>query len=169
MSVMSLPTGRKRNRLVSGLLTGTGLPMSAAALFVGLSPTEAADLQGVDCASYARAYADAHVTSDPGDLSVADGGMRGAVIGGAWEGPGGARRGAAAGAALSVLDSLGNYPSGWRGLYDMAYRMCRNSQSSVTHRPTTLGDPSYRPAQPPFGSLEPPAPPLPTAPLPPSR
>jgi len=173
MPLEPLLSGRKRipgdSRPASSRVAITGLMLGGAALITSLTGAKAADFQNVDCASYARSYADAHVTSDPGDLSVADGGMRGAVVGGAWEGPSGARRGARAGAALSVLDSLGNYPSGWRGLYDMAYRLCRNSQSSVNHRPSTLGDPSYRPAQPSFGQLEPPAPPRPRAPLEPLR
>ncbi|TYC58630.1 hypothetical protein FMN50_09285 [Rhodobacterales bacterium] len=125
----------------------------------------AADLQSTDCETYARSYADAHVTGDPADLSVADGAMRGAVIGEAWQGPGGARRGAVAGGAVSVLDSLGNYPAGWRGLYDMAYRMCRNAQSPVSHRPSTLGDPSYRPSPQQHREIVPPLPAPPRSPI----
>ncbi|MEO9526887.1 hypothetical protein [Roseibium sp.] len=125
--------------------------------------------QAVDCDSYARAYANAHTSSDPTDLDIIDGAMEGAVAGGAWRGHSGARRGAAAGGALAVLDSLGNDPAGWRGLYDMAYRTCRNSQSPVTHRPSTLGDPSYRPARRPDQALEPPMPAVPRAPRKPDR
>ncbi|MCK7611269.1 hypothetical protein [Roseibium sediminicola] len=102
--------------------------------------------QPVDCDAYARDYADAHVSGDPTDLKVVDRAMEGAVAGGAWRGQSGARRGAVAGGALGVLDTLGNDPAGWRGLYDLAYRLCRNSQSPAAHRPSTLGDPSYRPA-----------------------
>lgn len=75
-------------------------------------------------------------------------------------------QGALTGGALAVLDNLGSTPAGWRGLYDLAYRLCRNAQSPVTHRPSTLGDPSYRPALP--GSSRP-EPLRPTGPLAPSR
>ena len=119
---------------------------------------EPATAQPVDCDAYARSYADAHVSSDPTDLAVVDRAMRGAVAGGAWEGPSGARRGATAGGALAVLGSLGNHPAGWRGLYDLAYRLCRNQQSTVTHRPTTLGDPSYRASPSPLRQAVPPKP-----------
>lgn len=129
----------------------------------------AADLLTVDCETYARSYADAHVTGDPSGLSVADGGMRGAVAGGAWAGPGGAARGAVVGGALSVLDSLGDYPAGWRSLYDMAYGLCRNAQSPVNHRPTTLGDPSYRPAPAQRREIVPPLPSQPRPPIGPYR
>ncbi|WP_269581798.1 hypothetical protein [Roseibium sp. Sym1] len=118
--------------------------------------------QPVDCAGYARAYADAHVSGDPADLDIVDPAMRGAVVGGAWRGPSGARRGAVAGGVLGVFDSLGNDPAGWRGLYDLAYRLCRNKQSPANHRPSTLGDPSYRPAPSPY--REPLAPAAPAAP-----
>jgi hypothetical protein len=120
--------------------------------------------QAVDCDAYARAYANAHVSADDTDLGIADSAMEGAVAGGAWKGRSGARRGAVAGGALEVLDTLGNTPAGWRGLYDLAYRMCRNRYSPVTHRPLTLGDPSHRPAVPQGRFLEPPVPPAPLAP-----
>jgi hypothetical protein len=120
--------------------------------------------QVFDCDSYARAYADAHVSGDPTDLHIVDQAMEGAVAGGAWRGPRGARRGAVAGGALGVLDTLGNNPAGWRGLYDLAFRLCHNSQSPATHRPSTLGDPSYRPALPPRRAAEPPVPAFPVAP-----
>ncbi|GAB4577152.1 MAG: hypothetical protein Tsb0019_04910 [Roseibium sp.] len=123
-----------------------------------------AHAQQVDCAAYARTYADAHVSLVQTDLEIVDGAMAGAVAGGAWEGPGGARRGAVLGGALGVLDTLGNTPAGWRGLYDLAYRMCRNRHSPVTHRAATLGDPSHRPALRPSFGLEPPLPPAPLAP-----
>ena len=135
-----------------------GVPILAALLAVNLSSRALAGGLPVDCETYARAYADAHVTGDPSDLSVVDGAMRGAVVGGGWRGPGGARRGAVAGGALSVLDSIGNYPGGWQGMYDLAYRLCRNGQSSVTHQPKTLGDPSYRPTPSPLQKTIPPLP-----------
>jgi hypothetical protein len=108
-----------------------------------LTSISEANAQPYNCTEYARAYANAHV--DPGvpDLDLYERGARGAVAGGIWDGPGGARRGAAIGGALSVLDNLGNYPAGWRSLYDLAYRMCVNDQSGATHRPRTLGDPTY--------------------------
>lgn len=129
-----------------------------------LSAPASLQAQALDCDVYARNYADAHVSGDPTDLHIVDQAMDGAVVGGAWRGDSGARRGAVAGGALGVLDTLGNDPAGWRGLYDLAYRLCRNSQSPVTHRPSTLGDPSYRatPLRP--GVHEPPLPPLPLAP-----
>ncbi|MCV0428745.1 MAG: hypothetical protein K5905_25105 [Roseibium sp.] len=117
-----------------------------------------ADGLPVDCETYARAYADAHVSGDPSDLTVVDGAMRGAVIGGGWRGPNGVRRGAIAGGALSVLDTIGNYPGGWQGMYDLAYRLCRNGQSSVTHEPKTLGDPTYRSTPSPLRKSIPPLP-----------
>ncbi|MEM9635825.1 MAG: hypothetical protein AAGA50_31180 [Pseudomonadota bacterium] len=139
----------KLNR-ISGMIdrpaanAAKGLMFASFALIATTSPSSSGGLP-IDCESYARAYADAHTTGDPSDLTIVDGAMRGAVIGGGWKGPGGARRGALAGGALSVLDSIGNYPGGWQGMYDLAYRMCRNDQSGVTHRPKTLGDPTYRP------------------------
>lgn len=148
-----------RSRLISGLTLAV-----ISGLYFSCPQADAADLLAVDCETYARSYADAHVTGDPSGLSVADGGMRGAVAGGAWAGPGGAARGAVAGGALSVLDSLGDYPDGWRSLYDMAYGLCRNAQSPVNHRPTTLGDPSYRPSS---QQRQERIPPLPARPRPP--
>ncbi|GAA0771126.1 hypothetical protein E1180_12110 [Roseibium denhamense] len=117
--------------------------ISGAALFHASS----ASAQPIDCAAYATAYANQHIDPDPTDLPMVDNAMRGAVAGGAWAGESGARRGAIAGGALSVLDDLGSYPAGWRGLYDMAYRLCRQEQSPVTHRPSTLGDPSHMPGR----------------------
>lgn len=155
--------GRAAVRLVPGVLLMSALPLA--------TPLEAQMLQArnPDCNSYARAYADAHVSSDPTDLDIVDKAMEGAVAGDAWRGPRGARRGAAAGGALAVLDRLGNDPAGWRGLYDLAFRLCREQQSSVTHRPTTLGDPSYRPVPAPSRKPEPPVPPFPLAPSKPER
>lgn len=95
--------------------------------------------QSVDCDSYARDYANARTGN--GDLvgDVVDGGMRGAVVGGAWAGPGGARRGARAGGALGVLDNLGSMPGGWEALYDMAYQICRNDSSGANVQSGTSG------------------------------
>jgi len=128
-----------------------------------------AGAQIVDCDAYARSYADAHVSSGPSDLSVADAGMRGAVAGGAWEGPSGAARGAVAGGALSVLNSIGNYSGGWQGMYDLAYNTCINQQSPVNHRPTTLGDPNYHPSPSPLRREVPPFPASPRIPVMQSR
>ncbi len=132
-----------------------------AGVLLSLGPLSAANAQTVNCDAYAKSYADAHTSNDPTDVPIVDGGMRGAVAGGAWDGPSGARRGAVAGGALTVLDTLGNYPGGWQGLYDLAYNTCSNQQSPVNHRPTTLGDPSYRPAPSPQRR---PVPPLPASP-----
>jgi hypothetical protein len=95
-----------------------------------------------DCDAYARDYANARVGS--GDMvgDVVEGGMRGAVAGGQWRGPVGAKRGARVGGALGVMDNLGSLPGGWEALYDMAYQMCRNETSSANHQPSTLGNPS---------------------------
>ena len=151
---------RQIRRTKSGLSL---LAVSAAAtsLMTAPGPLHA---QALNCDLYARNYADAHVSGDPTDLHIVDQAMEGAVAGGAWRGPSGARRGARAGAALGVLDTLGDYPAGWRGLYDLAYRLCRNSQSPVTHRPTTLGDPSHHPAPPRLRAPEPPLPAIPAVP-----
>lgn len=138
--------------------SATWLLLATLSVFITVSSASAGGLP-IDCESYARAYADAHTTGDPSDLTIVDGAMRGAVIGGGWRGPSGARRGALAGGALSVLDSIGNYPGGWQGMYDLAYRMCRNGQSGVTHRPKTLGDPTYRPRPSSPQELVPPLPP----------
>ncbi|WP_209003846.1 hypothetical protein [Labrenzia sp. CE80] len=100
--------------------------------------------QGPNCDVYARAYADSYRGSGDPTGDIVAGGMEGAVAGGAWRGPGGARRGARAGGALAVLDNLAAYPGGWQALYDMAYQICRNETSGVTHRPNTLGDPSVK-------------------------
>ncbi len=97
-----------------------------------------------DCDAYATAYADSYRGSGDPTGDIVDRAMGGAVAGGAWAGPGGARRGARAGGALAVLDNLAAYPGGWQALYDMAYQLCRNETSGVTHRPQTLGDPSVR-------------------------
>ncbi|MHA7772957.1 hypothetical protein [Roseibium sp. M-1] len=152
------------------------LPGPAALILVpilSLAPTQAGaqanpDFQfnQLNCDAYARSYADAHTSADPTDVPLVDGAMEGAVAGGAWEGPDGARRGARVGAALSVLDTLGNYPAGWRGLYDLAYRLCRNQQSTIVHRPSTLGEPSYRPLPVAPGRAEPRRP---TRPLEPTK
>lgn len=140
------------------------VPQMLAFLFLTAMITPAV-AKAPDCGAYARSYADARTSPTPESLSVADGAMGGAIAGGAWEGPSGARRGAIAGGALSVLDSLGNYPAGWRALYDLAYRLCRNAQSPVTHRPNTLGDPAYRPSPSPAGQAIPPLPAPPDAPV----
>ncbi|QDG77414.1 hypothetical protein [Labrenzia sp. PHM005] len=143
---------------------------------VCIAPIPGVLAQPYNCHAYARAYADAHVNPGGTDLEIYDRGSRGAVVGGIWAGPSGAERGAKIGGALAVLDNLGNYPAGWRSLYDLAYRMCVNEQSSVTHHPTTLGDPTYRgrplikqqappPALDPRPQLAPPPPPsLPSPP-----
>lgn len=119
----------------------SALVLAAAVLCLTPLSSQAEDRLAA-CQRYARDYADAHMGSgDPlGDL--VDGGMRGAVAGGAWDGPSGAERGAVAGGALGVLDNLGTYPGGWQALYDMAYQMCVNQTSPVNHRPTTLGNPN---------------------------
>lgn len=136
----------------------------AVAIWTWASVSKAADAPEMgapfaDCHSYAKAYADSHTTRHPQDLYIADQAMRGAVAGGAWRGPDGAQRGAAVGGALATLDSLGNDPAGWRGLYDMAYRLCRNAQSPITHRPRTLRDPSHQPRPAPLNRIAPPLPP----------
>ncbi|WP_417667221.1 hypothetical protein [Roseibium sp.] len=100
--------------------------------------------RAANCDAYARAYADSYRGSGDPTGDIVAGGMRGAVAGGAWQGPSGARRGARAGGALAVLDNLASYPGGWQALYDMAYQLCRNETSGVTHRPQTLGDPSVK-------------------------
>ncbi|MEP3047909.1 MAG: hypothetical protein ABJL55_19225 [Roseibium sp.] len=141
--------------------------VGATGLFALFSGPAAAQQQ--DCHAYATAYANSYVNPDPSDLAVVDNAMRGAVAGGAWQGPSGARRGAIVGGALSVLDDLGSYQGGWQGLYDMAYRQCRNSTSSVTRRPSTLGDPSYRSRPSPLVRPAPPLPPRKLAPLEPNR
>ncbi|MEQ8375446.1 MAG: hypothetical protein RID22_20310 [Roseibium aggregatum] len=146
-------------------LAKAGLLQAAIAASVACLTPEAS-AQTTNCDTYARAYADAHINPDQSDMPIVDGAMEGAVAGGAWEGPSGARRGALTGGALAVLDNLGSTPAGWRGLYDLAYRLCRNAQSPVTHRPSTLGDPSYRPALPGSGRPEPLRP---AGPLAPSR
>lgn len=144
----AFPAAPQRQSVLAGVLLS----------FCALS---AANAQTVNCDAYARSYANAHTSNDPTNVPIVDGGMQGAVAGGAWKGPGGARRGALAGGALTVLDTLGNYPGGWQGLYDLAYNTCSNQQSPVNHRPTTLGDPSYSPAPTPRRR---PVPPLPAPP-----
>jgi len=139
-------------------------PFACGTLLIVLTLPGPLQAQPLNCDAYARSYADAYVSGDSTDLSIVDRAMEGAVAGGAWKGRSGARRGAVAGGALGVLDSLGNTPAGWRGLYDLAYRLCRNSQSPATHRPSTLGDPSYRPVQPGLRAPEPALPALPAAP-----
>ncbi|MTI45931.1 hypothetical protein E1178_20190 [Roseibium hamelinense] len=126
-------------------------PSQRAARLKGVLPTvcallllsaESALAQPVDCDAYARSYANSYMGSGNQDLDAVDGAMRGAVAGGAWRGPSGARRGALAGGALGVLDSLGSTPEGWNALYDMAFRLCQNQNSAITHHPQTLGDPT---------------------------
>lgn len=154
----------------------TGKPARAILLALVLAPTPLAaqnpaapNMHPIDCDAYARSYANAHTSADTTDLPLVDGALEGAVAGGAWKGPDGARRGARAGAALSVLDTLGNYPAGWRGLYDLAFSLCRNQQSPIVHRPSTLGDPSYRPLQPAPGRVEPSRPAGPLEPMKPQN
>ena len=157
-----------------GFIAGTGIAhgLFVASLSVIPHAATATDFGDVrlapaaDCNAYATAYANAHVSTDPTDLPLVDETMRGAVAGGAWEGASGARRGAVVGGALSVLDSIGNTPAGWRGFYDMAYRACRNANSPVNHLPTTLGDPSHNPSRSP---LLRPVPPLPQTQKPPMK
>ncbi|WP_116697831.1 hypothetical protein [Labrenzia sp. 011] len=162
-SLPDRPVCKRRDKTVTRavFLPPSHRQAALAGILLTMGTLTAAHAQAVNCDAYARSYADAHTSNDPTGMSVVDGGMRGAVAGGAWEGPGGARRGAVAGGALSVLDNLGNYSGGWQGLYDMAYSTCSNQQSPVNHRPTTLGDPSYRPAPMPGRR---PIPPLPSQP-----
>jgi len=163
---------RRKTGVASNTLQPSGTPFRGmhcrpcrwGVLLLAMSASEPLIAQPLDCDAYARAYADAHRSGDPTDLYIVDRATQGAVAGGAWRGERGARRGAVAGGALGVLDTLGNNPAGWRGLYDIAYRLCRNNQSSVIHRPSTLGDPSHRPARPHLHAPEPAMPPLPAAP-----
>lgn len=87
-------------------------------------PGTPAGAQPADCEAYAIDYANRFIGS--GDMvgDAVEGGMKGAVVGGAWRGPSGAKRGAQAGGALGVLNNLGSDPRAWEGLYDMAYQMC---------------------------------------------
>lgn len=86
---------------------------------------------GTDCVVYATDYANAHMGSGDPVGDAVSGGMAGAVVGGAWQGPSGAYRGARAGGALGVLDNLGSMPGGWQALYDTAYQMCLQQTSGV--------------------------------------
>jgi len=113
-------------------------------LLVALAGAPVAMAQPVDCDARARAFANSYLGNGTRDLDILDGAMGGAVAGGEWRGERGAQRGARAGAALGVLDNLASYPGGWQGLYDMAYQSCRQENSSITHRPRSLGDPTYR-------------------------
>jgi hypothetical protein len=136
----SLTASPFRHRLHKRVLKPAIVVLAALA---STGVVSSANAQPVNCDAYARSYANAHVNPDPADLNIYENGARGAVAGGIWDGPSGARRGAAIGGALSVLDNLGSYPAGWQSLYDLAYQRCANEQSGVTHRPTTLGDPNY--------------------------
>ncbi|MTH98979.1 hypothetical protein E1297_23525 [Roseibium sp. RKSG952] len=84
-----------------------------------------------NCVLYATDYANRYAGSGDPVGDAVQGGMAGAVIGGAWRGPGGAVKGARAGAALATLDNLGSMPGGWQGLYDMAFQMCQQQTSPV--------------------------------------
>lgn len=145
---------------------------AARALFATLvvfTSAIAAPAQPLSCDAYARAYADNHINPDAAGLATVNEAMRGAIAGGAWGGPSGASRGAAAGGALAVFDALGNTPAGWQALYDAAYGMCRSSQSPVAHRPHTLGDPSYHPAENTRPRIAPQQHPMPAQPFPQAR
>lgn len=73
-------------------LVKAGLLQAAIAASVACLVPEAS-AQTTNCDAYARAYADAHINPDQSDMPIVDGAMEGAVAGGAWEGPSGARRG----------------------------------------------------------------------------
>ncbi|GAA0782385.1 hypothetical protein GCM10009077_30330 [Roseibium denhamense] len=92
-------------------------------------PALPASAQGTDCVLYATDYANARMGSGDVMGDAVSGGMEGAVVGGAWRGQSGARRGAEAGGALGVLDNLGSLPGGWQALYDMAYQICLQQNS----------------------------------------
>ncbi len=111
------------------------LPLTVSAASAQVAVT------GDSCDAYARNYADAHVGDGDMTGDVVDGGIRGAVAGGAWRGPSGARRGARVGGALGVLDNLGSMPGGWQALYDMAYQICANQSSTANIPPAALGAP----------------------------
>lgn len=96
-----------------------------------LMAVTAARADGTDCVVYATDYANSHMGSGDVVGDAVDGGMTGAVAGGAWRGPSGAVRGARAGGALGVLDNLGSMPGGWQALYDTAYQMCAQQTSGI--------------------------------------
>lgn len=138
----ALPTRRhSRHSLTLAAARHLALALAAAGGMAAAGPVHA---QPYNCDAYARAYANAHVDPGATGLDIYDKGAQGAVVGGLWDGISGAQRGAAIGGALSVLNTLGNTPSGWHGLYDLAHTMCVSAQSPANHRPRTLGDPSYR-------------------------
>jgi|GEM_PF-1892453 len=137
------PAAKRRTRHSPSLSAARHLTL-ALVVAGSMAATGTAGAQSYDCDAYARAYANAHVDPGATDLDIYDKAARGAVAGGLWDGALGAQRGAAIGGALSVLNTLGNTPSGWHGLYDLAHTMCMSAQSPVNHRPRTLGDPSYR-------------------------
>jgi len=159
---MTAYTRRPPNAVLAGS-PGTAAPALLALLLV-VTAGQAAHAQPVDCDARARAYANSYLGNGTRDLDILDGAMGGAVAGGEWRGESGARRGARAGAALGVLDNLATYPGGWQGLYDMAYDSCRRETSPVTHRPRSLGDPTYRGTLPSGRYPEPPRPPAPLEP-----
>ena len=102
-------------------------PMLAAPLMSGT-----AQAQTTDCVLYATDYANAHIgTGDPYGDAVS-GAMTGGAAGLALRGPNGVLRGAEAGAALGVMDSLAAVPGGWGALYDMAYQMCMTTAGGAS-------------------------------------
>jgi len=130
-------TDKRRFGALAVLLAATSIVLSPGQSHSGGSLST--------CEDYARDYVDAHAGSGDPTGDMVDEGMRGAVAGGAWAGPGGARRGARAGAALSVLDNLGSTPEGWQSLYDMAYQMCINENSPANYRPDPTVSPNVTP------------------------
>jgi len=102
-----------------------------AALTVLAASSTPLPAQDIDCDTYAIDYANRFVGS--GDMvgDAVEGGMKGAVVGGAWRGPSGAKRGARAGGALGVLNNIGSDPRAWEGFYDMAYQMCVAQKMAV--------------------------------------
>ncbi|WP_106752180.1 hypothetical protein [Pannonibacter carbonis] len=125
------------------LATGTGLLVCET----GLSSVAAGPATGPkDCAAEAKAFADRFVGDKDAMTKLVEGGITGAVSGGAWLGSeNGVDRGARTGAAKAYAGTMAQDPRVWQGLYDTAFQTCTagrtatGSGSSVTTNGSQVG------------------------------
>lgn len=111
------------------LATGTGLLVCET----GISSAEAGSASGSkDCAAVAQAFADRFVGDKDAMTKLVEGGITGAVAGGAWLGSeNGAYRGARTGAAKAYAGTMAQDPRVWQGLYDTAYQTCMAGKATT--------------------------------------
>ncbi|NBN78253.1 hypothetical protein GWI72_08245 [Microvirga tunisiensis] len=110
-------------RRLAPLLLASGAGLLVAAVN---HPAAAGPLQGQrDCAAEARAFADRVVGDRDALTKLLEGGITGAVAGGAWLGSAnGIDKGARTGAAKAYSGSMAQDPRVWQALYDTALQTC---------------------------------------------